>query len=496
MPKVAKKLKKKRLNQFGSIRDFLLKEIRPITSKSKSSEEQEKEEDAANYELEQILNMVRLPLYLEKFMSFSLLACLNCFLYYFTIVPIRLALGCLKKSRFQKVYRERTLLSLIICASIMLSSLDTSRVYHRIKGQSAVKLYMMFGVLEMGDKMLSSVGQDLLATVLSSKNQKNKPKLVVLFVATLTYLTCHAYVLVHETIALNVAVNSYSNSLLTLLLSMQFAEIKASVFKRFDKEGLFQIAISDIVERFQLFIFLTIIALRNLVATGTSLTTLLPNSWTLHATSSVVLGVLCGPMLTVIGSELIVDWVKHAYIIKFNRIKPHIYDKFLMVMCNDHIESLHKLQTRIGLPIPALVVLFIVMFKPTLTQSLQDSSTSIFGATVILILCFICLVLTKFILQLLLVKWAKALQFSIHTGTHEAIYVPGMLSPGMGKVDEGMRTVIHSSGNTPITPPNTPKDDKKLLPPSLSELRHKRDSKHPHSLEKVARYKMVSKRIW
>jgi hypothetical protein len=47
--------------------------------------------------------------------------------------------------------------------------------------------------------------------------------------------------MVYQTIALNVAVNSYDHALLTLLVSNQFVEIKGSVFKKFEKDNLFQI---------------------------------------------------------------------------------------------------------------------------------------------------------------------------------------------------------------------------------------------------------------
>src|SRR4051794_11651674 len=64
-----------------------------------------------------------------------------------------------------------------------------------------------------------------------------------------------------------------SNSLLTLLVSNQFVELKGSVFKKFEKENLFQIACAgtfgirddqvDMVERFQIFVFLLFVMLQN-----------------------------------------------------------------------------------------------------------------------------------------------------------------------------------------------------------------------------------------
>jgi len=54
----------------------------------------------------------------------------------------------------------------------------------------------------------------------------------------------HTMVLFVQMVTLNVAVNSYSNALLTLLISNQFVEIKGSVFKKFEKENLFQLSCS------------------------------------------------------------------------------------------------------------------------------------------------------------------------------------------------------------------------------------------------------------
>lgn len=51
----------------------------------------------------------------------------------------------------------------------------------------------------------------------------------------------HALVMVWQLIAMNVAINSFDHSLLTLLVSNQFVEIKGSVFKKFEKDNLFQI---------------------------------------------------------------------------------------------------------------------------------------------------------------------------------------------------------------------------------------------------------------
>ena len=62
-----------------------------------------------------------------------------------------------------------------------------------------------------------------------------------MFLLSLAYNVVHAVCLFYQVITLNVAVNSYSNALLSLLMSNQFVEIKGSVFKKFEKDNLFQI---------------------------------------------------------------------------------------------------------------------------------------------------------------------------------------------------------------------------------------------------------------
>jgi len=54
-------------------------------------------------------------------------------------------------------------------------------------------------------------------------------------------LVTHALVMLYQMLCLNVAINSYDNALLSLLMSNQFVEIKGSVFKKFEKDNLFQI---------------------------------------------------------------------------------------------------------------------------------------------------------------------------------------------------------------------------------------------------------------
>lgn len=171
-----------------------------------------------------------------------------------------------------------------------------------------------------------------------------------MFILALIYNVIHAAALFYQVITLNVAVNSYSNALLTLLMSNQFVEIKSTVFKKFEKDNIFQLTCADVVERFQLWLMLTIIALRNIVEVGglsmlssdggttdfeapVRSNSILPNSFTILPSWS---GEVLSPFLLVLGSEMLVDWIKHAYISKFNCVKPAVYQRYLDVLAKDY----------------------------------------------------------------------------------------------------------------------------------------------------------------
>lgn len=211
----------------------------------------------------------------------------------------------------------------------------------------------------MFDKLFSALGQDIFECMFSDETLERdldgRSKILRplgMFVLALTYNVIHSAALFYQVITLNVAVNSYSNALLTLLMSNQFVEIKSTVFKMFQKDNIFQMTCADIVERFQLWLMLTIIALRNIVEVGGQLggeggaagtardtasplrsNSILPNSFTILPSWT---GEVLSPFLLVLGSEMLVDWIKHAYIGKFNRIQPAVYQKYLDVLAKDY----------------------------------------------------------------------------------------------------------------------------------------------------------------
>ncbi|KAE8151177.1 eukaryotic membrane protein family-domain-containing protein [Aspergillus avenaceus] len=321
------------------------------------------------------------------------------------------------------------LLMISTCAVLMY--FDASRMYHWIRGQAAIKLYVIYNVLEVSDRLFAAIGQDVLECLFSREALERRPdgrskvfRPFGLFLLALAYTVIHATSLFYQVMTLNVAVNSYSNALITLLLSNQFVEIKSTVFKKFEKDNLFQLTCADVVERFQLWLMLTIIASRNIVETGAfnfignlgssfseststnstplstpprTMSSILPQSFTIVPSSIIAsfsnvnsflptLAQVLGPFLVVLGSEMLVDWLKHAYIGKFNNTRPAIYNRFLDILAKDYYTNAfgdQNLTRRLGLPVIPLSCLFFRVSVQTYHMFLaallpqQPSSTAV-----------------------------------------------------------------------------------------------------------------------
>ncbi|GAA98908.1 uncharacterized protein L969DRAFT_51170 [Mixia osmundae IAM 14324] len=311
---------------------------------------------------ERVSNFLSVPMEVEKIILFGIVICLDSFLYTFTILPLRfgVALAHLLREPSNLFSTKRKKLSvshkcdlvkgiLVLVTCIFLNRFtDASQMYHSVRGQETIKLYVIFNVLEIADRLCCSFGQDLLDSLLSRstlgrRQDGSQPHVrpAFLFGLSIIYNLAHTLVLFYQLVTLNVAINSYSNALLTLLLSNQFVEIKGAVFKKFEKENLFQMTCADIVERFQLALLLFIIALRNLIEISGSTFSMLPTSYIPISIipSMSVLQTIFSPAVIVLMSEMIVDWLKHAFITKFNHIRPAVYGRFIDIFCKDLISG-------------------------------------------------------------------------------------------------------------------------------------------------------------
>ncbi|KAL7542817.1 hypothetical protein ACHAXR_012140 [Thalassiosira sp. AJA248-18] len=302
---------------------------------------------------------LRIPSKLEILMIFSLAVCIDSFLYAWAMLPLKFIWGwiCLVCSgvslgkgvrgiRFHRRHLYPLMQSVLIyfVYSQVLCPISIGKLYHWIRGQAMLKLYVLIAIVEVFDRLLCSFGQDAWDSLYWNTTKRPwHPRMFVSLIVVGIYVTIHSLFLFVHVATLSVAVNSADNALLTLLISGNFAEIKSTVFKKYNKQNLFKITTSDICERFKLALFLLLI--------------LFVNRFQGEMTKSMVQDYysMCG---IVFAAELISDWIKHSFITKFNLIKSTTYFDYALVISGDvtgigheglNLDYTHAAMKRLGL---------------------------------------------------------------------------------------------------------------------------------------------------
>uniref|UniRef100_A0A3Q3FG59 Transmembrane anterior posterior transformation 1a n=2 Tax=Kryptolebias marmoratus TaxID=37003 RepID=A0A3Q3FG59_KRYMA len=329
---------------------------------------------------ERVYTCMRIPKELEKLMIFGFFLCADAFLYIFTLLPLRVLLALLRLftlpccgfsgTRLLQPAQVCDMLKgliLVLCFS-MTHYVDYSMMYHLIRGQSVIKLYIIYNMLEVADRLISSFGQDILDALYWTATEPKERKrdsigVIPHFVMAVCYVFLHAILIMVQASTLNVAFNSHNKSLLTIMMSNNFVEIKGSVFKKFEKNNLFQMSNSDIKERFTSYVLLLIVCLRNMEQFSWNLDHLL---------------VLIPDVLMVVISEVVVDIIKHAFITKFNDITADVYSEYRASLAFDLVSSRQKnaytdysdsVARRMGfIPLPLAVLLIRVVMSSVKVQ--------------------------------------------------------------------------------------------------------------------------------
>lgn len=268
------------------------------------------------------------------------------FLYIFTFLPIRYFMAlwalltrpivrCIKRRKDnQRLLTSAETCDLLkgtlwIIVSVGLLYVDTNMLYHLIKSQSIIKLYIFYNMLEVGDRLLSAFGQDIIDALFWTATEPKKCNgrhlsVFAHFLFALIYVTIHSVLVMFQATSLNVAINSNSKGLLTIMMSNNFVELKGSVFKKFDKNNLFQLTCSDVRERFHLTALLLIVIIQ----------TMREYDW-----KSEQFYVMLPDCLWVIFTEFVVDWIKHAFITRFNEIPIEVYKEYTISLAYDMTQT-------------------------------------------------------------------------------------------------------------------------------------------------------------
>lgn len=197
---------------------------------------------------------LRIPFKLENLMWFSLAVCTDSFLYVWTLLPLKAIWGfvCLVCTILRPgkgikgiQFHRRHLYALIQCLLVwfvfyhVLRPISIGKLYHWIRGQAMLKLYVLIAIVEVFDRLLCSFGQDAWDSLYWNTTRRPwHPRMLVSMIVVGVYVTIHSLFLFVHVATLSVAVNSADNALLTLLISGNFAEIKSTVFKKYNKQNL------------------------------------------------------------------------------------------------------------------------------------------------------------------------------------------------------------------------------------------------------------------
>ncbi|VDO29656.1 Uncharacterized protein BM_BM3623 [Brugia malayi] len=317
---------------------------------------------------------LRIPIELEKFLFYGTLQCLEAFCHLSTFLPIRLltsVVGLLLWSRKWTASNTCDFLKafIVTVCSCLMTLIDTSVMYHQVRGQGVIKLYIFYNMLEVADKLFSSFGQDIFDALFWSSTHSSSSYVrmfVHLFIAII-YTWLHTILVLLQATTLNVAFNSHTQALLAIMMSNNFVELKGSVFKKFAKANLFQMSCSDVRERFHIFTLLAVVVVRNMMAVN----------WKFEHFMEML------PDLALVTiAEIIVDWLKHAFITKFNEIPAEVYQDFTITIAFDVVRSRDEkafsdysdqVSRRMGfIPIPLTIMLIRVI-----TQTFDFTITSV-----------------------------------------------------------------------------------------------------------------------
>jgi len=351
---------------------------------------------SAKLSTERVGDFVAVPLALEQLLAVGSLIALDAFLFTVTFLPLRVGLalyrgiGCLsgaRKSLPLTAIADLCRGGIVAITMWAMMRIDPSFVYHLIRGQSTIKLYVIFNLFEILDKLcrafgfdvfeslyyaacvggsavggiagIGSSGTDLPARVASLIRRYKYVQFVVACVCCIT----HACVKLVLFVSLNAAVNSHTMTLATLMISNQFMELKKCVQKRYDTKSLFIVTCGDIIERFQLVVFVALILLKN---SGSLLGTLSMEDPFVQAMLMSCAGI--------VAAEVAVDWLKHAFITSFSGLKPSFYSSMEREMKQDLFDAAsYQADESFGvcrhigfvpLPLTCLVVRVVIQVMP------------------------------------------------------------------------------------------------------------------------------------
>ncbi|XP_011070548.1 protein POLLEN DEFECTIVE IN GUIDANCE 1 [Sesamum indicum] len=352
----------------------------------------------------------RLPWRCELLINFGFFVCFDSFLSLLTIMPTRIIMTfwrLLKTRQFKRPSSAELsdfgCFVVLVSGVTLLQQADISLIYHMIRGQGIIKLYVVYNVLEIFDKLCQSFGGDVMQALFNSADglancsPENMQFWLWRFISdealAVASSIIHSFILLAQAITLSTCIVAHNNALFAMLVSNNFAEIKSNVFKRYSKDNVHSLVYFDSVERFHISAFVIFVLAQNI----------------LEAEGPWFESFLCNALVVYI-CEVMIDIIKHSFIAKFNDIKPIAFSEFLEDLCKQTL----NLQTENGkknltfVPLaPACVVIRVL--RPVYAAHLpyHPLPWRIFWILVLLAMTFVMLASLKMMIGLGLRKHAR-----------------------------------------------------------------------------------------
>lgn len=226
----------------------------------------------------------RLPWRCELLIDVGFFVCFDSFLSLLTIMPTRILMTIWRLLKTRQFKRLSTMeLSDLGCFIIMsfgvalLQRTDISLIYHMIRGQGTIKLYVVYNVLEIFDKLCQSFNGDVLQMLFHSAEglARCPPETQTMrfwiwrfisdqVLAVVTTIV-HSFILLAQAITLSACIVAHYNALPALLVSNNFSEIKSYVFKGFKKDNVHSMMYFDSIERFHISTFILFVLAQNIL---------------------------------------------------------------------------------------------------------------------------------------------------------------------------------------------------------------------------------------
>lgn len=182
-------------------------------------------------------------------------------------------------------------------------------------------------MLEMCERWCRSIGVDLFDLTMSSIRHPWHSQLLT-YMLTLLYCFAHSTMHLLRILLLQVAINTSSSAVFLIIVTNNFAEIKSTVFKRYEAKSLFPIIASDVVERFYLLMDIIFVLARLSIS---------PHRGSYNAPD------IAFWLFLLVFLEFGTDWIKFCLIVKFSEMKASTFEIYKEVLIADILlcRSLH-----------------------------------------------------------------------------------------------------------------------------------------------------------